>query len=278
MKMKIGSLAGLFGLFVTLGLLSACGGSGGGSSAPATVSGIFANVSGMGYSSATTSGTTGAKGTFSYVAGNTVKFTVGDIVIGQDSGGSLITPLNLVPGADAATPKVVNVMRFMMSIGSYDPANLTIAIPAAVANTAKGKTFDCASATDADLLSMVRLLTGNNNAALVEAATASDFLSKVIYKYYGGTYRGSFTGPASSQTWEMTINTTDGVVTGAGLDGDKEPLDGSMANGVNFTAAARGGCKLSGKLNIITGEFSGNWEYALIPGKIGTFTGTKSAQ
>ena len=159
-----------------------------------------------------------------------------------------------------------------MSIGTYDAANLTISIPAAVLNAAKGKSIDFVTASDADLLNLVKLLTGNNNATLVDENTATQFLSNIIYKIYGGTYKGTFTGPATSTTWELAIDPA-GIVAGKGLDGLQEAIGGSMTYGVDINATASGGCILTGKLNIITGVLSGTWAFQ--GGQNGTFSGTK---
>jgi len=274
-------MKGIAGIFVAVLLsvfLTACGGgSGGPSSSPTVIAGKFINISGLGYNSGSQAGTTGATGTFSYLAGETAKFKVGDIIIGQSTARSLLTPLHLFPGADAATTNVVNIMRFLMSIGIYNVAKQTIVIPSAVLNAAIGKTVNFATASDQELLDLVKQLTGNSNAVLVDAPTATAFLSNLIYKFYGGLYRGSFSGPASSNNWEMTINTVEGAVTGAGLDGAKEAINGYMTNGVKFTGVASGNCRLIGKLNLPTMTLEGDWIYTDPKGirssQSGKFTG-----
>lgn len=276
MKRTMMSIVGILVAVMLSALLSACGG-GGGSSATAktAASGVFANISGLGYSSGSLAGTTGASGKFSYMAGETATFKVGDIEIGKAAAGSTLTPLHFfMDGTDAADPTVVNIARFLMSIGTYDAANLSIAIPSAVLTAASGKTFNFTTATEQELLDLVKQLTNNNSATLVDAATATTFLSKIIYKYFGGTYTGIFTGGASSNKWQMTIN-NDGTVAGQGTDGAQELLNGSMTNGLNFSGLASGGCALEGKLNIFTSKLSGKWQYPLDATKKGTFDGTR---
>lgn len=281
MKTFLGSIVTVAALLT----LTACGGGGGGSSSPTattakTATGRYADgpVVGLGYSSGSQSNTTGADGSFVYEVGNTVKFFVGDVVIGETSAGAIITALHLVPGSDASTPQVVNIMRFLLSIGSVDQNTGVITISPEVFNAAKGKTLNFATATDDELLALVKLLTNNNNAVLVDAATATAKLAKVIYKEFGGTYSGTFTGSASSTTWELTIDRATGAVTGGGTDGALETISGSMKNGVFFSGEAIGGCVLNGKINLFTGELSGNWQYPPIASKIGTFSGTRSLQ
>lgn len=264
--------------------LTACGGSGGGGVAGvmgtaalsnAKSTGVFANVSGLTYSTGSQAASTSASGAFSYKTGDTITFSVGDIVVGKATGRALVTPLHLIPGADAANTNVVNIMRFLMSIGTYDTSKLTISIPPAVLVAAKNKVIDFSTTTDQALLDMVRLLSGNSSATLVDTQAANSFLSRIIYKYYGGSYKGTFTGPASSNAWEMTINANDGTITGQGVGGAQEAIAGSMSGGINMTAIASGACVLSGQLNIFTGEFSGNWYYQSDKSRNGTFKGTK---
>lgn len=267
----------LGGVMVTIGFaaLTACGGGGGGSApaapAPATAQGSFSSVTGLGYTSGSLSGTTSDTGTYTYVVGSQVKFTVGDIAIGEAPAAAVMTSLNLVPLADATSVQALNVERFILSVGSYDPATGKVTIPTSVINAAKGKTLDFTTVTDVQLLEMVKLLTGNGNAVLVDAAVAKAALEKAVYAAYAGPYQGSFSGPASSTQWTMTLN-PDGTIVGRGLDGARESVSGRLSDGVNFQASAIGDCLLTGKLNLLDGTITGSWYYKFDPTRNGTFT------
>jgi len=278
------AMSGIIGILVAVmlsALLTACGGGSGGggtsSLSKATTTGVFANVSGLGFSTGSQAGATGASGSFTFVAGETATFKVGDIVIGQTTAGSTLTPLHFFTGVDASDPTAVNIARFLMSIGTYDAVKLTIAIPSAVLSAANGKTFNFNTAVDPitgqPLLDLVKSL--NSNATLVDAATATDFLSRLIYKYYGGTYSGVFTGEAADNSWVMTINKTDGSVAGTGIGTANETLGGNMTNGIIFNGFASGGCALVGKLNLSTMRLEGDWTYTdplnIRPSKTGKF-------
>ena len=83
--------------------LSACGG---GDSPQAgtsdTLVGVFSDspVSGLTYKTATQTGITNTKGEFNYLAGETIIFSVGNVILGESIvTSSLITPLNIVPNA-----------------------------------------------------------------------------------------------------------------------------------------------------------------------------------
>lgn len=275
MKRKFQTIIGIFLATVTFGILAACGGGGGsGPTAATTATGRFVDgpVAGMGYNSGAHSGVTGADGSFTYEVGKTVKFFVGDIVLGVSPARSALTPIHLVPGSNAATPEVVAIVRFLMSIGTVDPNTGQITIPPAVLAAAKGKTVDFATVTDDVLLALVKELTQNPNATLVDPATAITHLEKSIWKEYGGLFTGVFMGPASANTWEMTID-LNGNVTGKG--DNNEGLSGTMTAGTLFVGTAQFGCTIKGTLDLNTGVFSGEWQYPLDLSIKGTFTGTR---
>lgn len=92
--------------------LSGCGGGGGGGGnqppAPQPVSvltGQFSDseVSGLRYLTSSRSGTTDAAGRFEYVAGETVEFYLGDLLLGAAQGAATLTPFDLVPEAEPFT-------------------------------------------------------------------------------------------------------------------------------------------------------------------------------
>ena len=123
----------MFLVVLALGSLAACGGGQTSGSDPSTATvtatGRFVGpVTGLGYTAGSYSGTTGADSSFTYNSASTVKFYVGDILLGEAPAGSLVTPLHLVAGSDAATPQVLNVVRFLLSIGDAS-TQLTIPSP-----------------------------------------------------------------------------------------------------------------------------------------------------
>lgn len=108
-------------LVVTTGLiLMGCGGGGGGTPAvqPSTAQGrlVDAPVEGVSYQSGTQTGVTGRDGEFIYEIGNTIRFFIGRIELGEVPGKSLITPLDLVSNGYTATDEVINLARFLQSL------------------------------------------------------------------------------------------------------------------------------------------------------------------
>ena len=104
----------------TIALLVGCGGGGGGGDNPgttnATLTGKFVDstVQGLRWvTSGGTEGTTGYDGSFQYKNGEKIKFYVGGILLGEAQGDSIITPIELVPGAKGTNHQaVVNITRF----------------------------------------------------------------------------------------------------------------------------------------------------------------------
>ncbi len=108
-----------------------------GSVAPAqTLSGVFVDsaVSGLSYATDSGSGTTGADGAFSYQEGETVTFSIGDLVLGSASGAETLSPLDIVDGAaDATDQRVVNICVLLQTLDQDGNLNNGIQITTAIA-------------------------------------------------------------------------------------------------------------------------------------------------
>jgi len=117
-------------------MLTACGGGGGGGNAPvsgATVADlstgrfIDSSVEGVTYKVTTKdgqiiTGVTDAYGTFKYIAGEKVEFSIGDIVFPATTGDATITPLTMAQGGTG--PVATNVAFLLQSLDyDLDPSN-----------------------------------------------------------------------------------------------------------------------------------------------------------
>ena len=185
-------------------LLSACGSSGGtttgggGGGGGGSLTGRFVDgpVQGLKYSYGTYSSVTGANGTFSYAAGATVTFKVGDIVIGSAPGNGIITPADLMTSPwDAqmnASTKLLNITRFLMALDDHSVAG-TLTIPASVRTAAAGKNFDFAPDNDVALTALITGL-GLSSEALPTKAQATSHLSDSIMTLFVGDYSGTAVG------------------------------------------------------------------------------------
>lgn len=116
--------AKVLAIVAVAGIIGAgCGGGGGGgssgSTSPKVITGEFVDspVQGLAYETATQSGLTDEKGTFKYLAGETVAFYIGDIALGESAAKETITPIDLVAGAvDETDPTVTNICRLLLSL------------------------------------------------------------------------------------------------------------------------------------------------------------------
>ena len=74
------------------------------------------NVEGLSYVSGSQRGITDALGTFSYEVGNTVTFSIGNVILGTAEGGSIVTPLDLVPEGTFLDQRVLNIVSFLLAL------------------------------------------------------------------------------------------------------------------------------------------------------------------
>jgi hypothetical protein len=103
-------------------------------------------VQGVRYESGSLSGVTGRDGEFQYEEGNTIRFSIGEIVLGEEvKARSFMTPLDLVPGGTLDTPAVINIARLLQSLDSV-PGDNRITIPTVLRAAAVGANEPVASA------------------------------------------------------------------------------------------------------------------------------------
>jgi YD repeat-containing protein len=144
--MSLKLCSAIVGLLLT-SILSGCGGSS--SSSQQATNGVYKDagiVSGLQYKTATQSGVTDKDGTFRYVAGETVTFSVSNVTIGQAAGAPIVTTFDLVGiapptssfGIQTNNPtskkfqEAINISLFLQTLDDdSDPTN-GIAIPAVV--------------------------------------------------------------------------------------------------------------------------------------------------
>ena len=97
---------------------------------------IDAPVQGVRYVSGSVSGITGDNGEFQYETGNTVRFFIGELPLGEAvTGKAVITPLDLVPNGTIDTPAVINIARLLQSLDSI-PGDGLITLPATLGTEA----------------------------------------------------------------------------------------------------------------------------------------------
>jgi hypothetical protein len=85
---------------------------------PSLLTGTLVNspLEGVSFETATQSGITNAAGEFQYLAGETVTFSIGGIVLGTVPGAPIITPVELTGGVDPVDQTATNQLVFLQSI------------------------------------------------------------------------------------------------------------------------------------------------------------------
>lgn len=115
--------------------LTACGGGSSPTSAtvtPQVATFIDSPVEGLAYQSASRRGLTDRNGNFPYTPGETVTFSIGNMVLGSVTPtGNKVTPLQIVPGASsAADARVTRILRTLQTLDSDGDLNNGIQISA----------------------------------------------------------------------------------------------------------------------------------------------------
>lgn len=91
-------------------------------------------VLGLHYCSGDQSGFTDAEGTFLYEEGKTVRFCLGQIILGETTGKSIITPIDLVIDGSVSHPTVINICRFLLTLDTdANPDNGIKILPETIA-------------------------------------------------------------------------------------------------------------------------------------------------
>jgi hypothetical protein len=239
---------------------------------------IDSPVEGVSFVAGKQFGVTDTQGTFRFDPGDSVRFSIGDVRLGETRATSIITPVELVRGAsDETHPFVTNLAQFLQTLDDDAEPTNGIKIVEAVRTSAAGKSIDFAQSVpefsaDGNVQTVVAELTALTEAGpreLVSAQAARDHLRDSLLEIYSGSYSATLTGDdTGSFTFSANIQ---GSISGSGLSerigffnlGGSISSDGSVsfAAGNSFAAV-----KFVGEISR-AGELFGNWE--------DQFTGTR---
>jgi hypothetical protein len=176
-------------------LLSACGGGGDASAPSATSTGVFFDspVGGLTYTASPSgrTGTTNAAGEFTYVAGDTVTFSVGNLAIGSTTGSATIKPANLSTDVN----RVSNILVLLQSLDADGNPDNGIALPSTLPSLATVNlalapaTF--ASGANTALQAAVTAITpaGDPPRTIVASTTATEAAQRAFYAAISGVWR-----------------------------------------------------------------------------------------
>jgi hypothetical protein len=206
-----------------------------------------------------------------------VKFYVGDILVGETTPKAILTPRDLVVGANIDNPIVLNISRFLLSLDEDDDPTNGIFIPQSVIDNAIGMTIDFTTVGTATLDGLIMQITAKTT--VVTDLEAQVHLTETILNLFAGTYQGTYDGDEKG-TWTVTIDGS-GNITGSGFSTTYQftfGVTGSVnANGSMSLAASgsAGSAAFNGTVDVAVGKVTGNWQYVPPPGG-GTFDGEKT--
>lgn len=140
----------IFGFFAVLVLaLAACdSGSGSDGGSAALNKGVFVDspVAGLNFQTETQAGITDAEGAFQYKDGETVRFSIGDVVLGEAPAEALMTPLHMVDEpideVSVEHPVVTNMARLLQSLDADANLENGIKITEDISREVSGRMID----------------------------------------------------------------------------------------------------------------------------------------
>ena len=157
------------------------------SSAAAALSGVFVDsaVGGIGYKTTpgNRTGVTNPAGEYSYDAGDSVIFFIGDMEFPAVTAKATVTPLDIANSDDVNNRIVVNIARLLQSLDADGDASNGISIPTGAAAAAtSGVNFDLPVADFAALTSITNLVanSGSSITSLISQSAAINHLSETL--------------------------------------------------------------------------------------------------
>ena len=185
-------------------LLSACGGGSSGDTSdleaadestllvsaplPATPAGaslvgrfVDSAVIGLQYETATQSGETGADGSYDYLAGESVTFSIGDIELPTIPATEIVTPLSVFSTDEITDISVMNLSRLLQTLDTDGVPENGITISDAANASAAGLSVDFASPDfDSQVVNLIAN-SGTSNTELVAGIDALEHLQETLF-------------------------------------------------------------------------------------------------
>ncbi|MGJ8530089.1 hypothetical protein [Maritalea sp.] len=139
---------------------------------------IDSPVSGLDYATATNTGTTDVNGSFSYTAGETIQFRIGELFFPTVMTSDIITPIEMAVGGTYSEALGTNVARLLQSLDEDADTSNGIQIPVEAALVASAVNFDVPIeefAANPDVINLVAN-SGSDSTSLIPADTATAHL------------------------------------------------------------------------------------------------------
>jgi hypothetical protein len=199
--------------------------------AGAIAQGIFrdSNVGGLKYESLNQSGVTASDGTFKYIVGGNVAFTVGAVALGTTPARPVITPLDLVTSGTTSNNKVLNIARFLMYLDKDSEPDNDIAISQAVQDLAEtwppqldfdvtpvdfDASLNAATTTSGTSISADLASVSGETHTLPTSTAARTHLQTMLRCTYQGAFGGTYIGDVDSGNLAVYLDPRTGVANG----------------------------------------------------------------
>ncbi len=142
---------------------------------------IDSAVSGLEYATATQSGETGTDGSFNYMQGESVTFSIGDITLPATAGADIITPLSVFSTTDITDLRVMNLARLLQTLDTDGIPENGISLSDTASASATGLNLDFAADNfDASVVNLVAN-GGSINTSLVGGMEALEHLQESLF-------------------------------------------------------------------------------------------------
>ncbi len=137
-------------------------------------------VAGLQFDTNSQSGRTNTNGEFTYLSGENVSFSIGDITLPAVAAAELLTPLSIFSTTNIGDVRVINLARLLQTLDTDATPENGITISDAAHASATGLSVDFASAGfDAQVGNLVAN-SGSTNVSLVEGEPALDHLQDTL--------------------------------------------------------------------------------------------------
>ena len=141
-------------------------------------------VSGLQYATATQSGVTDADGSYRYLAGEQVTFSIGDINFPATPALATVTPLNVFSTEEIGDIRVMNMARLLQSLDTDSNPENGITISSDANASAAGLSLDFASPSFESQSQVINLVanSGSNTTSLIDGETALTHFQETLFQ------------------------------------------------------------------------------------------------
>lgn len=138
-------------------------------------------VIGLPYATETQSGVTGSDGSFDYLPGETVTFSLGGIELPAVAGAAVVTPLDVFATDNIADVRVINLTRLLQTLDVDAQPDNGITISETAIASATGLSANFAAANfDTQVVNLVANA-GSSNTSLIDGESALDHFQETLF-------------------------------------------------------------------------------------------------